>query len=80
MGAKTRHNRDSRDDPIDLYDYCRPDDAPARRRGASRRSRPKWTPRIIDDWPDEVPVFVEELELYELYLGADLDRILGTQR
>ena len=37
----------------------------------------KWQPKVVDDWPDKVPIFVEELELFELYLGDDLDRILG---
>jgi hypothetical protein len=77
MDAKTRS--DTREDPIDLYDYCQADGQPARRRG-SRRPKPKWTPKIVDDWPDEVLVFVEELELYEVYLGDDLDRILGIKK
>lgn len=80
MDAKNRHRSDTRDDPIDLYDYCQADGRPARRRGLSRRPKPKWTPKIVDDWPDEVPVFVEELELYEVYLGDDLDRILGIRK
>jgi hypothetical protein len=80
MHAKTKHRSDTRDDPINLYDYCQSDQRPSRRRGYSRRSKPKWAPTIVDDWPDEVPIFVEELELYELYLGDDLDRILGIKK
>jgi hypothetical protein len=42
--------------------------------------RPKWAPKIIDDWPDRVPVFVEELKLYELYFAEELDEIFGIKK
>lgn len=53
---------------------------PPPRKTANRREKPKWQPKIVDDWPDEVPVFIEELELYELYLGDELDRLLGIKQ
>jgi hypothetical protein len=49
------------------------------RKRAPRRPRPKWEPKIIDDWPDRVPVFVEELEMYELYFAEKLDEIFGIK-
>lgn len=58
----------------DFLDYYR---EPKPRREPTRREKPKWRPKIVDGWPDEVPVFIEELELYELHLGEELDRILG---
>lgn len=60
---------------IDLYDYQM-----ARERKPRPKRRRKWSPTIADDWPEQVPVFVEELELYELYLGDELDRILGIAK
>lgn len=60
---------------IDLYDYR----MPRERKPRSKRRR-KWSPKIVDDWPEQVPVFVEELELYELHLGEELDRILGITK
>lgn len=61
----------------DFLDFYR---EPEPRKETTRREKPKWQPKIVDDWPDEVPVFIEELELYELYLGDDLDRILGITK
>lgn len=62
------------DDYLDFYR------APPPRKRAARQPKPKWQPKIVDDWPEEVPVFVEELELFELYLGDELDRILGITK
>lgn len=60
---------------IDLYDYRMP-----RERKPRLKRRRKWCPTIVDNWPEQVPVFVEELELYELHLGEELDRILGITK
>jgi hypothetical protein len=46
-------------------------------RSRRRSKSSEWNPEIIDDWPDEIPVSVAELELYELYLGDKLDQIFG---
>jgi hypothetical protein len=34
---------------------------------------------IVDGWQGEIPVFVEGLELFELYLGDDRDKILALR-
>lgn len=34
--------------------------------------------RVIDDWPDVVPVARQELDVIETYLRAVLDGLLGT--
>ncbi len=34
--------------------------------------------RVIDDWPDVVPVGRQELDVVETYLRAVLDGFLGT--
>ena len=62
------------DDYLDFYR------APPPRKRAARAAKPKWQPKVVDDWPDKVPIFVEELELFELYLGDDLDRNLGSTK
>lgn len=61
----------------DYLDFYRVPPPPKR---AARPAKSKWQPKVVDDWPDEVPIFVEELELFELYLGDDLDRILGITK
>lgn len=60
---------------IDLYDYQMP-----KERKPRQKRRRKWNPTITDDWPEVVPVSVEEVELYELHLGDELDRILGITK
>lgn len=64
-----------------LYDFYgeRGEQSPLQKR-APRRPRPKWAPKIIDDWPDRVPVFVEEVEMYELYFAEELDEIFGIKK
>jgi hypothetical protein len=34
--------------------------------------------RVIDDWPDVVPVARQELDVIETHLRAVLDRLFGT--
>jgi hypothetical protein len=34
--------------------------------------------RVIDDWPDVMPVAPQELDVIETYLRAALDGLLGT--
>ncbi|WP_213775757.1 hypothetical protein [Bradyrhizobium sp. dw_78] len=69
------------DSKADDFDFCaeRIEEPPSCER-ISRRRRQKWAPQIVDDWPEEVPVYVEELELYELYFGDELDKILGFKK
>lgn len=81
MHAKIHASREPDGGEVDYFDYYgdRSGKLPGRAR-APRRPKPKWTPKVVDDWPDEVPVFVEELELYELYFGDKLDEILGIKK
>jgi hypothetical protein len=79
MHAKIHSPREPDGGEVDYFDYYGDRSGPARAR-APRRPKPRWTPKIVDDWPDEVPVFVEELELYELYFGNKLDDILGINK
>lgn len=51
-------------------------------RGAPRRGRPPKhdlkTWRVIDDWPDVVPVTLEEVAVYERWFGDVLDELFGN--
>jgi hypothetical protein len=66
---------------VSLYDFYggRGEQSPPPKR-APRRPRPMWAPKVIDDWPDRVPVFIEELEMYELYFAEELDEIFGIKK
>jgi hypothetical protein len=37
-------------------------------------------PRVIDDFPQAVPVGAQELEVIETYLGALLNELIGPQK
>jgi hypothetical protein len=69
---------DGEPDSFDFYDER--GEQPPSRKQVSRRPRPKWAAQIVDDWPEEVPVFVEELDLYELYFGDELDEIFRIKK
>ena len=56
--------------PDDLFDYA---DEPTPD-GRERRRSPL---RIVDDWPEKVPITEEELQIFERYFGDALDRLFG---
>jgi len=63
----------TRPEGLDLYGY--------REEVAPRRSRPPrhdlsgW--RVVDDWPSQVPVTSEELDVFEAWFGDVLDELFG---
>jgi hypothetical protein len=60
---------------LDLQDYHL-----SKVRKSSPRPKRKWNPKIVDDWPEMVPIFQWELEFYELHFGDVLDEIFGIRR
>ena len=60
---------------LDLQDYH----VSKVRKSFSRPMR-KWNPKIVDDWPEMVPISQWELEFYELHFGDVLDEIFGIRR
>lgn len=59
---------------IDLYDYCKtPDPKPSGRQTTDDLS--DW--RVVDDWPDDVPVTPEEVDVFEGWFGDLLDEMFG---
>jgi hypothetical protein len=57
-----------------------PRPAPQAKKEGTRNAKQitKYTARVIDDWPDVVPVTLRELDVIEIYLRAVLDEFLGT--
>ena len=80
MASKTPDDRRAipvtRSGLIDLYDYARTTPPP-------RVGRPinddlsDW--RVIDDWPDEVPVTPEEVDVFEAWFGDILEELFGPK-
>ncbi|MFC6447447.1 hypothetical protein [Shinella zoogloeoides] len=77
--ARRRRTRRQRSEPLpdDLYDYAA-EPKPSTRR-SRRKPSPKWHDnlRVVDDWPDQVPVTEDEVDIFERYFGDLLDRLFG---
>lgn len=59
--------------PADLYGYAQ---APDRRSGRPpKHDLTGW--RIIDDWPERVPVTEHEVDVFEAWFGDILDELFG---
>ncbi|MFZ1962873.1 MAG: hypothetical protein WAU78_05285 [Roseiarcus sp.] len=57
--------------PVDLYDYAR---APERRAGRPvKHDLIGW--RVIDSWPERVPVTDREVDVFEAWFGDILDEL-----
>jgi hypothetical protein len=73
--------------PDDLYFYLDTanDDQPAEperrpKRARRRSSPPKDDPttwRVVDDWPEKVPITEAEIEVFERYFADVFDRLFG---
>jgi len=71
-----RSRRPDRSAKSDLYDYCRlPEPKPRGRPVADDLS--DW--RVTDDWPEEVPVTPEEVDVFEAWLGDILEELFGPE-
>jgi len=69
---KSRRHRAPVDD---LFDYAR---APARRAGRPARAhQAEW--RVIDDWPEDVPVTEAEIEVFEAWFGDLFDALFSAR-
>jgi hypothetical protein len=64
----------AREAPPDLHDYLA---RSPRREGCPRRSdrRPSW--RVVDDWPEQVPVNRHEVAVFAAFFGDILDDLFG---
>jgi hypothetical protein len=57
--------------PPDLYDYTRP----PQDSGAKPLADALVDWRVIDDWPAQVPVTSEEVDVFEAWFGDVIDEI-----
>lgn len=63
--------------PDDLYAYGDdPAPRPGRRRASSHDAFDIDELAVSDDWPEQIPVTVAEVEIFERYFGDVLDRLL----
>lgn len=68
--------RATRSAKIDLYDYSRlPAPKPRGRPVADDLS--DW--RVTDDWPEDVPVTPEEVDVFEAWFGDILEELFGPE-
>jgi len=57
---------------IDFYDYAR---LPAPPLGRPAHDLTSW--RVVDDWPERVPVTEREVDVFEACFGDILDELFG---
>ena len=57
---------------IDLHDYVR---MPEPKPGHPLQTLEDW--RVLDDWPDRVPVTDREVDVFEAWFGDILDELFG---
>ena len=74
--GRRRRARADRSAKIDLFDYCKlPEPKPRGRPVIDDLS--DW--RVVDDFPDEIPVTPEEVDVIERWLGDVLDELFGPE-
>ena len=61
---------------IDLYDYVEKP-KPRKRRKSTADDLSDW--RVVDDWPEEIPVTPEEVDVIERWLGDVLEEMFGPK-
>ena len=71
---KSRHQHAACKPPsgIDLYDYCKTP-VPKERGCPTTDDLSDW--RVVDDWPDDVPVTPEEVDVFERWFSDLLDEM-----
>jgi hypothetical protein len=68
-----RHPVRTRPDGLDLYGYR--DEAAPKPGRPPKHDLAGW--RVVDDWPERVPVTSEELDVFEAWFGEVLDELFG---
>ena len=73
---RRRRAQADRSAKIDLFDYCKlPQPKPRGRPVIDDLS--DW--RVVDDFPEEIPVTPEEVDVIERWLGDVLDELFGPE-
>jgi len=72
---RRRRSVRTRPDGLDLYSY-RDETAPKAGR-PPKHDLAGW--RVVDDWPERVPVTPEEVDVFEAWLGDILDELFGPE-
>jgi len=60
---------------VSLYDYRQ--EAPPKPGRLPKHDLSGW--RVIDDWPERVPVTPEEVDVFEAWFGDILDELFGPE-
>ena len=60
--------------PDDLYDYYSHEPAPKRGHPPAVAAE---TWRVVDDWPERVPVTAAEVDVFEAWFGDFFDELFG---
>lgn len=74
--SRRRRTRADRSAKIDLYDYCQLPEPKSRGRPVVD-DLSDW--RVVDDFPDEIPVTPEEVDVIERWFGDVLEEMFGPE-
>ncbi|WP_235829986.1 hypothetical protein [Algihabitans albus] len=75
--SNRRRARTDRSEKIDLYDYAQMTPEPARPNRPVKDDLSDWG--VVDDWPEDVPVTPEEVDVFERWFGDILDELFGPK-
>lgn len=75
--SRRRRAQADRSEKIDLYDYAQVMPTPAT---PDRPVKDDLSDcRVVDDWPEKVPVTPEEVDVIERWFGDILDELFGPK-
>ena len=75
--SRRKRSDADRSDKIDLYDYAQIMPEPATPNRPVKDDLSDW--RVVDDWPEKVPVTPEEVDVIERWFGDILDELFGPK-
>jgi len=77
--SRPRRKRTQTDrlEKIDLYDYAQVMPTPATPNRPVKDDLSDW--RVVDDWPEKVPVTSEEVDVFERWFGDILGELFGPK-
>lgn len=74
---RRKRTQTDRSEKIDLYDYAQAMPLPATPDRPVKDDLSDW--RMVDDWPEKVPVTPEEVDVIERWFGDILDELFGLK-
>ena len=74
-----QHKIDKPSEPFDFFDYVAPERVPTKlaRPRSARKPRTQRRRTVVGDWPQPMPLYEEEVRIWDAYFAEWLDDKLG---